>query len=162
VFGNVTIARGHLLRTAEAALLLPWNKRYSTDLIRHEFAKVLAMVPADKSQLRHRGARFYENATALRLTADESLQVTETDVEEFIHQLARALPEYHTYPIGPQFAILDLAYNCGVHGFMSGMTQCVKAIQARDWRAAAQLCHRAAPISDERNRATAERFLEAA
>jgi hypothetical protein len=55
-----------------------------------------------------------------------------------------------------------MAYNIGVRGLLSGFTKLMKAVAQRDWQACAARCHRAPPISEERNKQTADWFRAAA
>ena len=90
----------------------------------------------------------------------------DTDARRFVAQLECRLPQLGNYPLPAQEAVLDMAYNLGVGGFME-YRNLIAAADRGDWEAAARESFRHGlgdtPANPgERNLRTAELFRSAA
>ena len=158
--GYATVGVGNLVRDALDAASLPFavdgGRRASAQGIGDEFLRVIAMprgLPA--GQYRKAAPPRVELApgTSEQLCLDRLRG-------EFLPGILRLLPGFESFPAGPQSAIVDIAFNCGVHG-LAGFSHMLAACKAGDWGAAAASCHRASS-RDDRNQWTRKQFLSIA
>ncbi len=154
--GEVTIGVGHAILDAAGAGSLNWQidgAPATPEQAQADWAKVAA---AGKGMV----ASAYAGLTQCRMTDDEISRLVETDIQLFAAQLQTALPGWSSYPEPVQEALFDMAYNLGIGGLLK-FSKMLAAVNAGDWNTAAAQCHRRG-ISEDRNRETAQLFLEAA
>jgi GH24 family phage-related lysozyme (muramidase) len=154
--GEVTIGIGHAIEASADALKLTWSVNgspASADQIQADWAAVAA------AEIGHL-ASAYQHLTQCRM-ADADIDVLiAADLTHFEALLAAKLPNWNTYPEPAQEALFDMAFNLGLGGLMK-FPSLLKAVDNGNWTEAAAQCHRKG-ISDARNQATANLFLQAA
>jgi GH24 family phage-related lysozyme (muramidase) len=146
--GAVTIGVGRMLPDSAAAAEL--------DLVRNgddapagaqekidEFATVLG-------KTRGKLASYYKQYTTLHLIEATIDALLTEDLTRFVGRLAARLPEYDSYPVSVQEALLDMVFNLGETGLMDKFPKFIAAIQRKDWKAAADQCNRVG-IAGSRN-----------
>ena len=148
--GDVTVGVGHAIHSAAEAAALSWA--VASDQAQSDFAVVAA---APKGPV----AASYAHLTQCRMSAADIAALLASDVQSFESQLAATLPNWVSYPEPAQEALFDMGYNLGVGGLLK-FHQLLAAANTGNWKIAAAQCHRLG-ISDERNAATANLFLQA-
>lgn len=157
--GVTTCGIGHAIFSPEMACALSWERgatgvAASPQEIMQEYHRVMAM---------ERGmvASYYAMRTVLRLPKEAITDLLDSDIAAKQTELAAHLPGLLAFPEPVQCALLDMAFNLGVHGLTSGFPHLMVAVLAEHWLEAAQHCHRK-DIAEPRNAWTAKLFLEAA
>lgn len=102
----------------------------------------------------------YHLVTAARLSYEGMQQMFENEVLGVRSELQRAGWKLQNHPVPVQIAIIDLAYNLGMHG-IEKFKRFRAAIDARDYGQAAIESHRK-DVQEARNVATAELLRSAA
>jgi GH24 family phage-related lysozyme (muramidase) len=172
--GYVTVGVGNLLATPEAAEALPFvtppvRQRGELERDYQERMQLVPMAPP----LAKRGAWLvvksmrpalreaaYEWATTLRLPEAAIDDLLRTRLQaEFLPGLAARFPGFDDLPAGPQRALVDIAFNCGLGG-LDKFTHLREAILRGDWPAAAAASSRAGSRA-ARNSWTAELLASA-
>ena len=160
--GFVTTGIGNLVADADACAALPWAHALTNvggspapvtdEQKRTAYANVLnAFGPTKPS------AMAYRSISDLRLTMDFVIGLVEKRLEtEFVPGLQELCPGFDNFPLPARRALVDMAYNLGVHG-LSHFTRMLLACNAGDWETAARQCHRASS-RDSRNDWTAQMF----
>ena len=160
--GYVTTGIGNLVADADACASLPWQHALSNvggspapvpdEPKRTAYANVLnAFGPTKPS------AMSYRSISDLRLTLDFVVGLVEQRLEaEFIPGIQELCPSFDEFPLPARRALVDMAYNLGVHG-LSHFNLMLTACNARDWATAARQCHRST-CRDSRNDWTAQMF----
>lgn len=153
--GFVTVAIGKMLPNVSASLLLPWRTqsgRPATDEeIKADFARVKAMP-------RNLLYRRYFTQTSLILPKREIFELLEQCVDDVISRLSFTLPVFRGAPDEAKLGMLDMDFNMGTVRRKDLFPDYSAAIAAADWRGAARYCHRAAPVSEDRNTWTRLQF----
>ena len=165
VRGLVTIGIGNLVKDADAcaalplahALLLPDGSpapEVTEDNKRDAYCRVLNAFNSPKS------ANAYRAISDLRLTEGFVAQLVGQRLEtEFYPGLLRLCPSFDGFPLSARRALVDMAYNLGVHG-LSEFPHLLEACNAGDWAEAARQCHRTS-CRESRNLWTAQMFVDA-
>ncbi len=157
--GYATVGVGNLVRDALDAASLPFavdgGRAASAQEIGQEFLRVIAMsrgLPA---------AHYRKDAPPrVELAPGTSEKLCLDRLRgEFLPGILRLLPGFDSFPAGPQSAIVDIAFNCGVHG-LAGFSHMLAACKAGDWKAAGAACHRSTSRPD-RNDWARDKFLSA-
>jgi GH24 family phage-related lysozyme (muramidase) len=157
--GFVTTGIGHLLRTADEAVKLPWvhastGQPASPSEVRAAFAGVAGMPTGHK-------APYYERGSDLRLSPDVVRDLADRRLErEFLPGIRRHFPHFDSYPAPAQSALVDMAYNLGVAG-LGNFKKLIAACERGDFATAATESHRKS-CRDDRNDATHALFVDAA
>lgn len=103
---------------------------------------------------------FYRKVCRARLSEDHMREVFDRKVAEF--RRAMGAWKLERQPVEVQVALVDIAYNIGVDG-LARYKQLKVAIDTRDWKSAADECHRRdtanSPGLAKRNAATRDLFL---
>lgn len=71
------------------------------------------------------------------ITEAEAEQLLTNDIARVIGDLEYQAPILHTLPEGVQHALVDMAYQMGVHGLM-GFSRMWRALEQGDWELAAE------------------------
>ena len=155
--GNVTTGIGHLLRTAADARVLPWVDIAGDAAQPGEIQVSWETVHAAATG---RPASGYEALTHIRLRDGMPEQLARTRIErEFLPGLRVRYPAFDYYPASARGALLDMAWNLGLHG-LDQFKHMHDAIKAGDWFGASVACHRSSS-RQERNEWCAEQFEQA-
>lgn len=112
-----------------------------------------------------RVAAFYAPCTKVRLTDRGIDALQQQRFAEFTKSLHSIFPDFYSYPETAKAGCLELMYGLGAAGLASPHYPLFrKAVQARDWKEAAEQCASNAQISayDKRNVARRVLFLQAA
>ncbi len=159
VNGFCTVGVGNLLPDEHAACALLFVHRDSTaEATDAEIVVAFHRVAAAKKGLR---ASAYRDLTSIDLRDGDIDRLFRRRVDEFVAQLSKVFPEYGTFPVEAQMAILDMAFNLGSHALATKWPRLSYAIQTRNWIEAAENSHR--PQShDNRNEAIHALFIAAA
>jgi hypothetical protein len=155
----VTCGAGHALFNQFTARSLPWkiSNQYAVAPDIYKDYQAVLTAPAGHT------AAFYEPLTVCRMSDEDIRGLCGTDLQSAMTGLRTYLPQWDQYPNPAIEAICDLAINLGSAWPAVGKwPKLAAAVLANDWATAAVECHRAPPISEERNRAIADLFLEAA
>jgi len=162
--GLVTVGIGFLVKTVEAALLLPFYDTFTstgaTDgAIRRDFERV-ARAGQTTGALPRRPAGYYREPNGLRLRDSEMRGLAATKlVTIYVPGIVALLPEFDTYPAPVKRALIDLSWNLGVAGLgkFGNLLACCKD---RDWQGAALECS-VRTSRPERNAWRAQMFADA-
>jgi hypothetical protein len=101
--------------------------------------------------------RFYAIETALQLRQDSIDAHTMTLLDTLDEGLTDGIPGFEALPDEWKMALLDMAYNLGLHGLLDGYPRMLAAVQAGDGATAGTECHRNG-ISAARNQWCAAQF----
>lgn len=157
--GFPTTGIGNLVASADAAVLLPWH-HLGSGLDATDEDKRAGWKTVVDAFIKGRSATAYRSMTTLRLTAEYVYQLAATRIErEFVPGIRRLCHDFDEWPEPAQMAIVDMAYNLGLHG-LSHFVNFLGACQARDWATAARECHRAT-CRESRNEWTKRMFEDA-
>ena len=160
--GFVTTGIGNLVASADACAALPWFHAANNPAggpvpaadgeKRSAYTKVMNAFWLIKPS-----AMQYRSISDLRLTLDFVVGLVGQRLEtEFVPGIQELCPDFDEFPLSARRALVDLAYNLGVHG-LSNFQMLLAACNARDWATAARQCHRSTS-RDSRNDWTAEMF----
>jgi GH24 family phage-related lysozyme (muramidase) len=162
--GFVTIGIGNLVADADHCASLPFFHRLSP-----ANAPPTAVTDDDKRSAYERvknafdnskSAAFYAGLTDLRLTTEYVTDLVGTRLaNDFLPGITRLCPNFDTFPAPARRALVDMAYNLGVHG-LGMFPHMLAACNAGDWAMAAGQCHRSS-CRDTRNAWTAQCFIDA-
>ena len=151
--GYATVGIGNLVASADACAALPWT---GTDDPRAAYAAVLNAFGPTKP-----GALAYRSISDLRLSVDFVVGLVSKRLEtEFVPGIVGLCPAFDSFPLPARRALVDMAYNLGVHG-LSKFPTMLAACNAGDWATAAVQGHRST-CRDSRNAWTAQMFTDAA
>lgn len=155
--GYVTVGVGNLLHSVDDAVRLPfqsYSEAATTGEIGQDFLRVIGM-PKGLS------ASAYAGAAGVHLTAAAISDLAVRRLrDEFIPGITRLLPGFESFPGPAQSALVDMAWNLGVHG-LAQFSYMLGMCENRNWTRAAASCHRKTSRA-ERNDWAAGKFLEAA
>ena len=168
--GYVTTGIGHLLKTPEAALGLPWRHAKTGQPatpaeVRSTFARVREAAAQFKQD--NPNSKGIPPATCQKLSdlvLPEGLAprlATRRLHTEFLPDLRKLFPGFDRYPLPAQHAIVDMGYNLGVAKLKHDFPAFVAACRAGNFVDAAKESHRSS-CREERNRATADLLGQAA
>jgi len=152
--GKVTVGVGLMLPDAAAACALPFvagGGPVGPEQIAEEFDRVGAL-PLGKLP------GFYKAVTSPELTQQVIDEKLNSILAEFEATLRAKLPGYDRMPDGVKMALLDMAYNLGPAGLLTGYPHMLNAIETGSWSQAAAECTREG-ISAARNSWTRAQFL---
>jgi GH24 family phage-related lysozyme (muramidase) len=136
--GKVTVGVGLMLPDAVAAAHLPFaiaGRPATPAEIEAEFARVEAMPMG-------RPALFYRGQGRPELAAEEIDRLLRTVLTGFEQELRTRLPGYDTLPAQARIALLDMIYNLGATGLFQGFPRFIQAVEAGNWKAAADASER--------------------
>lgn len=158
---NVTVGRGKLLATADAAAALGFrhrdpNKAATEEEIRAEYAVIDDLVGSPKI-----AAEYYRDFTTLYLPPSEINQLVLDHMRGDFDDLLRMFPEFDNYPLSAQIALWDLIYNLGPKGLRDEFPKMRQAIRESDWEGAASESERG-DVGIERNQYVFDLFMRAA
>ena len=168
---NRTIGVGCLLRTADAACLLPFrNTTAGRPATKAEIAAEFARIAAMSGSLPASRYRAPAGTDVIELSDDDVTGLGVSKLrDEFLPQLQSMCPGFADFPEPAQSALIDMAWNLGLgaaatathkatglHGFPSLLAACNRG----DWATAAQQSH-VSTSRDERNAWRANQFLAA-
>lgn len=155
--GRVTAGVGHLIENVECAIKLPWwftaCELATAEQIRRDYTAVATA----KSGM---PASAYAKLSDIRLSQDAVDALLQQDFDRFIPSLKAKVPSWDKLPELAQEALFDIAFNCGIGGFMK-FVKLRASVAAGDWEAAAVQCHRR-DIGEDRNTDIANLFSQAA
>lgn len=154
--GEVTVGVGNMLPNVASAQKLAFverktQKAATQDQIKVEFESVSKLTKGLR-------AGAYEKDTTLELPQSVIDTLLEQRIDGFKKELKLRFPNFDTYPMTVQFALLDMAFNLGTTGLVTKFPSFKKAIEAKDWATAAKECNRP-QVSLSRN-ATVKKWLE--
>jgi GH24 family phage-related lysozyme (muramidase) len=157
--GKVTVGVGLMLPNPAAACALAF---VSPEPATPQGPATPAEIAADFTRVsvlpRGKLADFYKSPTSPELpqpVIDAKLLATLTGFES---TLRTHLPSYDTLPDPVKLALLDMAYNLGPTGLLTGFPHFIQSVLAGDWAAAATQCLRHGP-SPARNAWTRQQFI---
>jgi GH24 family phage-related lysozyme (muramidase) len=136
--GKVTVGVGLMLPSAAAACALPFlldSKPAHPQQIAEEFARVSALAPG-------RLPSFYKTAASPELTDDAVDATLLAVLTEFDATLRGKIAGYDKLPDGVKLALLDMIYNLGPTGLLTGYPRMLVAIEGGAWADAAKECAR--------------------
>jgi GH24 family phage-related lysozyme (muramidase) len=87
-------------------------------------------------------ASFYKQFTTLHLTQATIDTLLTDDLVRSVGSLEARLPDYATYPVSVQEALLDMMFNLGESRLMKRFPKFIAAIKSKDFKTAAKECHR--------------------
>lgn len=153
--GYVTVGVGNLIHDGVDACSLPFvtdgDRRATPREIGDDFLRVISLAKGmASSQYR---APSPPHISLPQESIDELLR-NRLD-REFLPGIRRLLPDFDSYPSGPQSALVDIAFNCGVSG-LSMFSHLLDACRRHDWAAAANSCHRKTSREDRNAWAAAQ------
>ncbi|MCV6590760.1 MAG: glycoside hydrolase family protein [Marinobacterium sp.] len=157
--GKVTVGVGNMLPDVAAAQQLGFVERATGR--EATAAEIAADFNAVQAQPAARVASFYKEYTHLELPEAKIDELLNQRIREFEQGLKRNFPEFDSYPITAQMAMMDMAFNLGVQGLVTKFPSMTRAIRRMDWKAAAKESHRR-QVSDSRNAVVKQWFDEAA
>jgi GH24 family phage-related lysozyme (muramidase) len=157
--GKVTIGVGHMIPSAADAQQIQFvtcgtSTAATTQQILAEFTNMGRQRPA-------MAASSYRQFAQLEMTPAAVDALLDRDISVMENGLRANLPAYDSFPGPAQDALLDMAFNLGVHGLIAHFPHLISAAVAKDWNTCATQCHRNG-ISESRNQKTADMFRSAA
>jgi GH24 family phage-related lysozyme (muramidase) len=155
--GWVTVGVGQMIPDVNAARKYPFvtalGAKAATDDIETDYARVKAIpagLPAEK----------YRSQSSLLLAEEYIEPLLLKKLKECDVALRRHYLRYDTYPDPVKLALLDMVYNLGAARLFGQFPTFEKAVNAQDWKTAAEQCHRKHKGStDNRNAWTRHQFL---
>jgi GH24 family phage-related lysozyme (muramidase) len=157
---KVTVGVGNMLPNLAAAQALAFVKRKppggaaTADDIKADWNAV------NEHAGKNLAARSYAKYTALNLPAEVCWGLLKKRIDhEYLPGLKRAYKDWDQYPLPAKRALLDMAYNLGLHGLSKFKTMNGHVYKLA-WDKAAEACERRG-IPKERNNWTRARFHEA-
>jgi GH24 family phage-related lysozyme (muramidase) len=154
--GKVTVGVGLMLPDADAACALPFavaEGAASAEQIAEEFERVAELVPGKLPD-------FYRDPSSPELPRQVIDAKLSSVLTEFEATLRAKLPGYDKLPDGVKMALLDMAYNLGPEGLLTGYPRLLRAVESNSWAQAAAECVRGG-IGEARNAWTRQQFLSA-
>lgn len=157
--GFVTVGVGFLVESVKSAHFLPfWNMQLNTRATNSEidadFARV-AVMPANHH------ASFYRGTPRIELTdAFIDTHLRDIIVNRYIAGVRQKCPNFDSFPLAAQRALIDCCYGLGVAGF-GKFGNLIDHCNAGDWKNAAVESH-ISSRRPERNDWVKGLFLEAA
>ena len=166
--GYCTVGIGNLIHDVDEAMSIPFRfaaREATRPEISSDFHRVMAMPKGLK-------ASAYRTTTGPRIElTDGSIYQLAADrlAREFLPGLAVLYPGFEEFPLGPQRALVDLAWNVGIHG-LAQFSRLRDAVNSRAWLSVpheeaasfwSPLCH-VKGARPERHQWRVERFGEAA
>jgi hypothetical protein len=140
--GYPTIGVGDRVCDLRDFVLLPLE-HVGTGVLATDEEKIAAWSVVEQAYRKGRSAVTYRGLTDLRISREFALDRAKQRLEsEFLPPILRVFHRFHSWPVGPKRAVLDIAYNCGAH-WMNGFPSLVSACQSEDWAKAAKECFRA-------------------
>ncbi len=159
VRGLITIGIGNLVPTPEAAQAMPLHHMATGEPATPD-QKLAAWVKVKDGFTLNRAAIFYRQFSDLRMFDAEIAQLVASRLDaEFMPGLHRLFHGFDAFPLPARRALVDMAYNLGVHG-LSHFVRLIAACQAQDWATAARECARSSSRGS-RNTWTAQCFVDA-
>lgn len=123
-------------------------KRANDLEVRDEYRRIMATKAGGK------GAEHFRNLTSLDLTANGIDRLLDRDIDDHLGDILRntgRFPNYLTYPLDAQLAILDRVFNRGLPKIL-GANPFMEAIQRRDWTSAIQAVNHSLVAAPDPNR----------
>jgi len=165
--GNVTVGVGEMLANAAVAQKFAFVRRgdatakppvlpgpATPDEIKADFDNV-------SRQTAGKLAAYYKQFTKLDLPQSVIDSTVNAEITQFTLSLTARFPGFPLYPAEACAALFDMAYNLGLGKLTSLFPTFCKAVQGKDWAAAAKECERGG-IPDDRNDWTRAQFEKAA
>jgi GH24 family phage-related lysozyme (muramidase) len=157
--GKVTVGVGHMipgeLEAQRINFVVRGTMRPATTLqISSEFGTVGRQRPAMT-------AASYRQFTTLDMTPDAIDSLLDSDIAIMEAGVRANFFNYDSYPAPAKDALLDMAFNLGVHGLVAHFPHLKAGADSQNWRICAAQCRRNG-ISDTRNQKTMDLFLAAA
>lgn len=153
--GLVTVGIGKMLPNVESAQNLNFVFKNSSvpadnEAIAESFNLLKTKVPGKL-------ASFYSQYTDLILPSSEIDDLLKLDTFFFYRGIADKIEGFPAYPEPAQEAMLDMAFNLGVHGLFRKFPTFIAHARAKNWEGCAKECNRLG-IGDERNQHTKQLF----
>jgi GH24 family phage-related lysozyme (muramidase) len=156
--GFVTVGIGNLVSSPSAAASLPFRHKDGNAALPGERETAWAQV--NDAFKPNQSAAAYQDCSDLRLSRDFMRGLVASRlVGEFVPGITRICPAFDSMPLPARRALVDMAYNLGVHG-LGMFPHMLAAVNAGDWEMAAGQCHRST-CRDTRNAWTAQMFIDA-
>jgi GH24 family phage-related lysozyme (muramidase) len=155
--GWITVGVGQMIPDVNAAkkysFLTPLGAKATVEEIEtdyHRVRDITAGLTADK----------YRSPSSLVLSEDYIQSLLLNKLKECDLHLRRHYIRYDTYPEPVKLALLDMIYNLGMTKLFGQFPTFEKAVNAQDWKTAAEQSHRKHKgSSDNRNAWTRHQFL---
>jgi GH24 family phage-related lysozyme (muramidase) len=144
--GKVTVGIGLMLPTAASAIALPFlldSQPVPPQQIAEEFYRVSLLAPGQPP-------RFYKGAASPQLPDPVIDAKLLSVLTEFDATLRAKIAGYDKLPDGVKLTLLDMAYNLGPTGLLTGYPKMLLAIENGAWAEAAADCARRG-IGEARN-----------
>ena len=156
--GYVTVGIGFMLPNVAEAQKLPFvnratNQKATAQEIKTDYESVA-------KQAKGMIASRYKPFTKLDLPSADIRPLFDAKFESFKAKVVKEFPDFESYPLSVQAALMDMAFNLGMPGLPNKFPSFTRAIKARDFQTAAKESHRRG-IQESRN-ATVKRWLESA
>ena len=159
VRGFVTVGIGNLVSSSDAAKAYPFVHR-DTNAFATDEEKIAGWQAVKDAYNQTKSAMFYQSICDLRLALDYVKSLVATRLSnEFVPGIIRLCPRFASFPLPARRALVDMAFNLGVHG-LGMFPHMLAACNAGDWAMAAGQCHRST-CRDTRNAWTAQCFIDA-
>jgi len=157
--GLVTIGIGCRVATIHEALQLDFLYKDSKlpaerDSIRNDFIIVSQSISGQDTS-------YYDLLTNLFLSEEDIVKLFIVKYLEKLHYTKTYFADFDSFSDNIKLALLDMTFNLGVTGLIMKFPKFTKALQRKDWMAAAAECDRHG-ISAERNSFVRNTFLNEA
>lgn len=161
ITGHVTIGYGHLLQNQASAvalaLLHKTDSNAATDAEKQtEWTTITA-----KSYGQRYAATYYDQFCKLSLQQADIDQLLTADLSDAERQISAHFAKYAEFPQAAKAGLVDMAFNLGATGLITGFPNFIAAVQKQDWATAADECNRP-QLNANRNTEVKQLFLEAA
>ena len=156
--GFVTTGIGNLVADEAACAALPFFRRDGSSANADEKSAAWQAVHAAFDQ--RKSAAYYLPVSSLRLPQSFIRDLVGTRLaSDFLPGIKRLCPNFDTFPAPARRALVDMAYNLGVHG-LGMFPHLLAACNDGNWDMAAAQCHRST-CRDTRNAWTSQMFIDA-
>lgn len=156
--GVVTVGIGHALATPTSAIALPFILRTTGQPASP--AEITADYASVKARPAGLVASHYKAFSRIFLSEAAIADLFVRDMDDFLPGLTAAIPDLANFPRTAQLALIDMAFNLGVHGLVSKFPRMIRCVSDRNWSEAARECRRP-QLGEERNRLVEAWFAEA-
>jgi GH24 family phage-related lysozyme (muramidase) len=161
---TVTIGVGTALFSAsdtDSIKMVDANGATASTTAKRAAWKVVQDVSSPRGTKQNAGANSFKTLTTLTILDDERDRLLNAKIQEFYLDLVDIYPGFDSMPEPAKISLFDMIYNLGSGGIEYKFPHFTKAVRARGWKTAADQSRRP-QLSDRRNNATKNRFLECA
>ena len=171
--GRPTVGIGHLIKGEQDLLAIherfgfykrrddgePGTEKADFEDVLRDYRKIETL------HLHGQPAHDFWQFTTVDLMLGDIIRLRDQDIEEHLGYLLhykKEFPNYLSYPLGAQLALLDMSFNRGNRTVREDYPPFIEAIQNRNWMRAAEASSKVGKPSETRQAAISSLFKQAA